>query len=103
MWGPKVQLPDNPVWLAVGFGTGRRRMEKQKKRARGARVGGGGLICHMGTETTVRPQATNAASPSEGGTSEVHKRQQAHTCKRVPTVPPPSYGGGGLNQAQLPN
>ena len=28
-------------------------------------------------ETTVRPQATNAASPREGGTSEVHRPQHS--------------------------
>jgi hypothetical protein len=51
-------------------------------------------------ETTVRPQATNAASPREGGTSEVHRPQHsqqaaasAHPQAGSDRTPPHLRGG----------
>jgi hypothetical protein len=46
--------------------------------------------------TMVRPQATNAASPREGGTSEVHRpqhSQQAAASAHPQRPPPPPWEG----------
>jgi hypothetical protein len=61
-------LPDG-IWRERTLGTGI---------SSGSGGRGGGELLGAGNvewETTVRPQATNAASPREGGTSEVHRPQ----------------------------
>jgi hypothetical protein len=60
-------------------------------------------------ETTVKPQATNAASPREGGTSEVHRPQHTQQAAasahpqagsdRTPPHPTPTGGTEPTNWA----